>query len=236
MKKFLCLLAVLLPLAGVPSFAQTPQIHGESVVLYDALTGDLLFSRAERQRRGMASTTKIMTALVALEQYDPEAEVEIRQEWCGVEGSSMYLRPGERLTVSDLLYGLLLESGNDAAQALAGLDPHGPEAFVDKMNAKAQDLSLSDTQFCNPSGAGSGASGGGRTGKPGLCPNRCHPQHHTGRPHAEQPQPAFRGDRRLRRQNGLYHGLRAVSRLCKAGAGAAFDLRHAKRPAGLGRP
>lgn len=152
MKKFLCLLAVLLPLAGVPGFAQTPQIHGESTVLYDALTGDLLFSRAERQRRGIASTTKIMTALVALEQYDPEAEVEIRQEWCGVEGSSMYLRPGERLTVSDLLYGLLLESGNDAAQALAGLDPHGPEAFVDKMNAKAQDLSLSDTHFCNPSG------------------------------------------------------------------------------------
>ena len=152
MKKILCLLAVLLPLVGVPSFAQTPQIHGESTVLYDALTGDLLFSRAERQRRGIASTTKIMTALVALEQFNPEAEVEIRREWCGAEGSSMYLRPGERLTVSDLLYGLLLESGNDAAQALAGLDPDGPEAFVEKMNAKAQALSLLDTHFCNPSG------------------------------------------------------------------------------------
>ena len=70
----------------------------------------------------MASTTKIMTALVALEQYDLQETVTVRKEWCGIEGSSIYLRAGEQLTVSDLLYGLLLESGNDAAAALAGLD------------------------------------------------------------------------------------------------------------------
>ncbi len=134
------------------SAGSQPQISAASAVLYDPLSGTVLYEKEAYSRRGMASTTKIMTALVALEQYDPAQTVEIRREWCGIEGSSMYLRAGEKLSVSDLLYGLLLASGNDAATALAGLDPDGPEAFVAKMNQTAVELGLVDTCFENPSG------------------------------------------------------------------------------------
>ena len=128
------------------------KISAASAVLYDPLSGAVLYEKDAGVRRGMASTTKIMTALVALEQYDTEQVVEIQPEWCGIEGSSMYLQAGERLTVSDLLYGLLLTSGNDAATALAGMHPDGPDAFVAQMNKTAADLSLKDTHFDNPSG------------------------------------------------------------------------------------
>lgn len=131
---------------------EKPSISAASAVLYDPLSRTVLYEKNANTRRGMASTTKIMTAVIALEQYDPAQTVEIRQEWCGIEGSSMYLKAGERLTVSDLLYGLLLASGNDAATALAGLDPGGTEAFVAKMNRKATELGLTDTHFENPSG------------------------------------------------------------------------------------
>jgi len=131
---------------------EKPPISAASAVLYDPLSGVVLYEKNADSRRGMASTTKIMTAIIALEQYDPTQIVEIQREWCGIEGSSMYLKAGERLAVSDLLYGLLLASGNDAATALAGLDPDGPEAFVEKMNRKATELGLNDTHFENPSG------------------------------------------------------------------------------------
>lgn len=131
---------------------EKPPISAVSAVLYDPLSGTVLYEKNANTRRGMASTTKIMTAIIALEQYVLEQTVEIKREWCGIEGSSMYLKAGERLEVSDLLYGLLLASGNDAATALAGLDPEGAESFVAKMNRKAIELGLTDTHFENPSG------------------------------------------------------------------------------------
>lgn len=138
---------------AVPIFAANgPSVSAQSAVLYDALDGSVLYEKNANERRGMASTTKIMTALVALEQYDLNEEVTIQREWCGIEGSSMYLKAGEKLLVSDLLYGLLLASGNDAAMALAGLDPDGSAAFVEKMNDKAVAFGLTDTHFDNPSG------------------------------------------------------------------------------------
>lgn len=153
MKRYLCLLlAAMLLTIPICGKSGPPEVQAQCAVLYDGLTGDCLFARNETLRRGMASTTKIMTGLVALEQYDTEMTVEIQPEWCRAEGSSMGLKPGERLTVSDLLYGLLLESGNDAADALAGLDAGGTEGFVAGMNARAETLGLTDTHFCNPSG------------------------------------------------------------------------------------
>lgn len=131
---------------------EAPSVSAASAVLYDPLSDTVLYEKAADIRRGMASTTKIMTALVALEQYDLAQTVEIRREWCGIEGSSMYLQAGETVSVSDLLYGLLLASGNDAATALAGLDPDGQSGFVGKMNQKAEKLGLVDTHFDNPSG------------------------------------------------------------------------------------
>ncbi len=136
-----------------PIYAEnTPQISAECAVLYDGLTGQILYGKQEDQVMGMASTTKIMTALVALEQYDPGNVVTVKREWTGIEGSSMYLKPGERLSVSDLLYGLLLSSGNDAAVALGGMHPAGAVGFVDLMNGKAEELGLLHTHFDNPSG------------------------------------------------------------------------------------
>ena len=118
MKKGFSVLAlafVLLCRMGIEAHA----LSAQSAVLYDPLTDTVVTGVQEDVRRGMASTTKIMTALVALDLYTPDQEVEIDPSWCGIEGSSMYLKPGEILTVSDLLYGLMLSSGNDAAVALS---------------------------------------------------------------------------------------------------------------------
>lgn len=149
LRKAICLLAVWFCLAGSICALDT---SAASAVLYDPLTGTVLYEKNADTRRGMASTTKIMTALVALELYDPEQQVTVRPEWCGIEGSSMYLKAGEKLTVRDLLYGLMLMSGNDAAAALSGLCNGGQAAFVQKMNEKAAALGLEDTSFENPSG------------------------------------------------------------------------------------
>lgn len=127
-------------------------VSAGSAVLYDPLTGSVLFEKDASVPRGIASTTKIMTAVAALEQYDPACSVTIRPEWCGIEGSSMELRPGETMQVSDLLYGLMLESGNDAATALAGLHPAGEAGFVARMNEIADGLGLENTHFDNASG------------------------------------------------------------------------------------
>ncbi len=129
-----------------------PSVSAQSAVLYDPLSQQILYAKNEQCPMGMASTTKIMTALVALEQYDLEKVVTIQKEWTGIEGSSMYLRPGEQLKVSELLYGLLLASGNDAAVALAGIHPEGESGFVAQMNRKAEALGLKNTHFENPSG------------------------------------------------------------------------------------
>lgn len=100
----------------------------------------------------MASTTKIMTAVVVLENAKIEDPVKISSKSAGIEGSSMYLKAGEIFTVEQLLYGLLLVSGNDAADALAQHVAGGAEKFADLMNEKAAALSLKHTHFKNPSG------------------------------------------------------------------------------------
>ncbi len=122
------------------------------MTVIDAKTCNVLFSHNSNERRGMASTTKIMTALVAIENGDIEAEFVIPKEAVGIEGSSVYLKEGERLTLKELLYCLLLESGNDAATAIA-ISVGGSEAeFVRMMNEKAKELGLADTSFANPHG------------------------------------------------------------------------------------
>jgi len=119
--------------------------------------GELLFEKNGSERLGIASTTKIMTAITVIECCDMDEEVVIPKEAVGVEGSSLYLKVGERLTVEELLYGLLLRSGHDAAVSLA-IHCAGTEAgFVEKMNEKASSLGLVDTHFENPHGLSSEA-------------------------------------------------------------------------------
>ena len=139
---------------AMPAFAAAPapDVGAGAAILIHAETREPLFELRAGERMLIASTTKIMTALVALERCSLSESVEIDSRSAGKEGSSMYLREGEEYTVEDLLYGLMLASGNDAASALA-IHAAGSEAgFVRLMNEKAAELGLEDTSFANPHG------------------------------------------------------------------------------------
>ena len=115
--------------------AGPPQLSAASAILVDAESGRVLYAQDADERRSIASITKLMTALVAVESTpDVDEVVTIRPEWTGAEGSSMYLRAEEEVTLEGLLYGLLLASGNDAAVAIAGYCAGDVETFVDWMN------------------------------------------------------------------------------------------------------
>ena len=127
--------------------------RGSSYAVIEAGSLRLLKGENVSARLPMASTTKAMTALVVIENTpDLNAVVTVPDIAVGVEGSSIYLRKGEHLTVKELLYGLMLRSGNDAAVTLAVNTSGSVEAFADKMNEKARSLGLTDTNFVNPHG------------------------------------------------------------------------------------
>lgn len=133
-----------------PCHAQA--LSAKSAVLMDAQTGRVLLEKNADERSLIASTTKIMTALVVCEQCNVLDRVKIPREAVGIEGSSMYLKEGEILTVQELLYGLMLHSGNDAAVALAIYCGGTVEGFAELMNDKARLLGLTGTHFANPNG------------------------------------------------------------------------------------
>ena len=127
-------------------------LSAEKGILTDAVTGKVLFEKQADERSLIASTTKIMTALVVCEQCNVLDRMRIPKEAVGIEGSSMYLREGEVLTLQELLYGLMLQSGNDAAMALAIYCGGTVEGFAEMMNDKARILGLENSHFVNPSG------------------------------------------------------------------------------------
>ena len=127
-------------------------ISANSAILLDGQTGRVLYEKQPDKQSLIASTTKIMTALIVCEQVNVLDRVRIPPEAVGVEGSSMYLKAGEILTVQDLLYGLMLHSGNDAAVALAIYCGGTVEGFAELMNDKAHRLGLTNTHFVNPNG------------------------------------------------------------------------------------
>ena len=152
MWKKLCgaLLALTMLLALLPCRAEAAQLSATAAILMDADSGEVLYEKDTGRRMRIASTTKIMTALVALERAKLTDTITVTASHM-VEGSSMYLKPGETVTVEELLYGLLLCSGNDAALALADCCG-GLDAFVQAMNEKAAALGMKDTSFANPNG------------------------------------------------------------------------------------
>ena len=152
----LVLVTFLLSLTLVCPVAAAPATSAASAVLMDGDTGRILYAQDENTPRPMASTTKLMTALVAVESLggDLARPVKIQPEWTGIEGTSLYLRPGEILQVETLLYGLLLHSGNDAAVALAGYCAGDVATFVEWMNQRAADLGMTRTHFSDPNGLG----------------------------------------------------------------------------------
>ena len=126
------------------------EVSAAAAVLMDADSGRLLYEKNGEKRMLIASTTKLMTALVALEQGGLQQEITVTGGHMA-EGSSMYLRPGEKLTLETLLYGLLLCSGNDAALAVTEC-MGGAVPFVARMNEKAAELGMENTHFANPNG------------------------------------------------------------------------------------
>jgi D-alanyl-D-alanine carboxypeptidase (penicillin-binding protein 5/6) len=141
------------PPLGVPAQELSgPNVTADSAVLIDAATGRVLWGHNANVPRHPASTTKMMTALVALERADPARIVEVGRDAAATPGSSARLSPGQRFTLAALLRGLLLRSGNDAAVAIADAVAGSVPAFADLMNAKAAELGLRDTHFENPHG------------------------------------------------------------------------------------
>ena len=136
---------------GVRAIAETA-VSAESAIVISGDTGEVIFEKNADARMLVASTTKIMTALVVLENSSPDEAVIISPESVVIEGSSMYLKPGESYTVAELLYGMMLVSGNDAAHALALHAGGSVEGFAELMNAKAEALGLKNTSFRNPHG------------------------------------------------------------------------------------
>ena len=127
-------------------------MSASAAVLMDAASGQVLYGRNAHQRRAPASTTKILTAIVALEYGDLDDVVTVSEYAASTEGSTMDLEAGERYTLRELLWGLMLESGNDAAVAIAEHISGSEAAFARLMNETALRLGLRDTHFTNPHG------------------------------------------------------------------------------------
>lgn len=128
-----------------------PEHSAAAILVQDFESGRILFQKNIHTKLSPASTTKIMTALISSEHYKPADILTVTEESL-VGGSTMGLNLGEKLTYRSLLYGMMLNSGNDAAFTIAANYPGGVSAFVAKMNQKALEMGLKDTHFTNPAG------------------------------------------------------------------------------------
>lgn len=144
-----------------------PVVSAQSAVLIESTSGRILFDKNKDERLYPASTTKIMTALLAVERAEDEEildtpvseteeylkkKIKVADEAVGAEGSSIYLKKGEFISMEDLLYGMMLRSGNDAALAVAAATGGSAEDFTAMMNERAASLGMKNTHFCNPNG------------------------------------------------------------------------------------
>ena len=131
---------------------ERPSINSKRFVIYDRLSKTIIWGKDEKIRSAMASTTKIMTATIVIENANLNDEVTISSKAGGTGGSRLGLKSGDKITVYDLLYGLMLRSGNDAAVALAEHVGGSVEKFAEIMNKKAEELKLTNTHFVTPHG------------------------------------------------------------------------------------
>ena len=127
-------------------------ISAEKAILLDAATGRVLFDQNADARSLIASTTKIMTALIALERLESDRTITVPSDAVGIEGSSVYLKEGDEVTAGDLIYSVLLSSANDAAATLAYEIGGDIRSFADIMNERAKEIGAQDTCFENPHG------------------------------------------------------------------------------------
>lgn len=129
-----------------------PDVNSRAAIVYDRASKEIIYGKEEKIKKKMASTTKIMTATVVLENSKLTDIVEVSKKSAGIGGSRLGLKSKDKITVNDLLYGLMLCSGNDAAVALAEHVGGSIEGFSNMMNAKAQELGMNNTHFVTPHG------------------------------------------------------------------------------------
>ena len=129
-----------------------PDVNSRACVVIDRKTNSVLFGKNENSKKKMASTTKIMTATIIIEKCNLSDTIEISKKAAGTGGSRLGLKTGDKITILDLLYGLMLRSGNDAAVALAEYAGGDINGFAELMNAKALELGLTNTHFETPHG------------------------------------------------------------------------------------
>lgn len=127
-------------------------ISAKSYCVMEASSERILYGKNIHEKLPMASTTKIMTAILAIENGNLNDVINIKKEWTGIEGTSIYLKENEKLTLEDLLYGLMLVSGNDAAVSIASYISGSVDKFAALMNKKAKNLGMINTNFVNPHG------------------------------------------------------------------------------------
>lgn len=147
MKKLLLLLVLIFPIS---TYSLT--VSSKSAILMDEDTGRILYAKEIDDKRLIASTTKIMAAVIAIESGKLEEKVTVSDEILKAYGSNIYLTVGEEIYLKDLVYGLMLRSGNDAALAISTSVTEVTNEFVKLMNEKAKEIGMINTYFCNPHG------------------------------------------------------------------------------------
>lgn len=156
MKKTVSIIAAIIFLINfipkVYGMENPPQIVGPTAVLMDFTTGQVLYDKNMNQRMYPASTTKILTAIIAIEKGKLNDVVTVNDDVKNIDGNSIYLVPGEKLTLEQLLYAMLLESANDAAIAVADHIGGSIQGFANLMNEKAKEIGAKDSHFVNPNG------------------------------------------------------------------------------------
>ena len=152
MKSVFSLVLTFIILLFNPLNIEAISVSAECACVIDALTGRVIYNKNMEKQHTMASTTKIMTALVALENSMPDQIVTVSKNAAGKEGTSLYLKAGQKATMEDLLYGLMLQSGNDAAVAIAEGISGSVSEFAKLMNKKAQEVGALNSSFKNPNG------------------------------------------------------------------------------------
>lgn len=154
MKKVLavCLSLVMLFASMPRASAEEFSVSAESAVVVNGETGEIIYGKNQNKKMPMASTTKILTALILCENCELEKEIKVTEEMVRVEGSSMGFLPGDTVSYKALLYGMMLPSGNDAATAFAIAYAGSLEAFSLIMNKRAAEIGLNNSHFVTPSG------------------------------------------------------------------------------------
>lgn len=152
MKRIYIFCLIFLLSFAVPKPAEAVSVSAQYACVIEAQTGQVLYEKNAYTKHSMASTTKIMTALIALEQGTLADTVTVSKNAAGTEGTSLYLKAGDKVLLLDLLYGLMLQSGNDAAIAIAEHISGSVDAFAAEMTSRAREIGAKSTAFQNPNG------------------------------------------------------------------------------------